>query len=649
MARQRRLLASRVITAACLLTALATPAAAEWKRLDTPNFVVVGDVSAGDLSAIARKFEGFRDSLSRVLASGATATAVPTLVMVFPSNSAFTPFKPRVNGKPVEVNGLVMPRQDANYIAIVRDLDENSMRIVFHEYAHLLISNLSGLVPVWLNEGLAELYSTFEMVPAGREVLVGKPVPSHIERINGRGQLALEEILKVTRDSPLYNEGDRRSTFYAQSWALTHLILLGKPPRRDKLGAYLERLAVGAPEMDAWQQAFGADRMDRELSAYTGRSEFNAYRFASAWKPATFDSAQVAPMHRADAEALLANFLAQQQRSDEALQRLDALPPADANRPWVTLVRAVLESTRPDGSATKRLAGLDPAGDWLLGYFAGSALAEAIENRRGSGPIPDDAAVTRFFQIALKGGREIPNVLARTLTLELLKGERPSDQTMLLFQRALRLSPGRSDYVLLYARALAQRGSYTAATALARTLTVPGHPPHVREAAQRAMDGLLDEQKAEAAKSAASAKRDIDAEPPAADTRETADAPRGVQSVFRTIGEGEQRFEGNASAAGVHRSRGGVSRHDPRRTDGRSRADHGTGRIHHLSRRCVGQHQLRHAEGADAGLCHVAAGHRRQDPARRDCGRVSAQAGIIGIFRLQAEGMVSLYRNDNRR
>ncbi len=544
MARQRRLLASRVITAACLLTALATPAAAEWKRLDTPNFVVVGDVSAGDLSTIARKFEAFRDSLSRVLASGATATAVPTLVMVFPSNSAFTPFKPRVNGKPVEVTGLVMPRQDANYIAIVRDLDENSMRIVFHEYAHLLISNLSGLVPVWLNEGLAELYSTFEMVPAGREVLVGKPVPSHIERLNGRGQLPLEEILKVTHDSPLYNEGDRRSTFYAQSWALTHLILLGKPPRRDKLGAYLERLGVGAPEMDAWQEAFGADRMDRELSAYTGRSEFNAYRFASASKPGTFDAAQVAPMHGADAEALLANFLAQQQRSDEALQRLDALPPADANRPWVTLVRAVLESTRPDGTATKRLAGLDPAGDWLLGYFAGSALAEAIENRRGSGPIPDDAAVTRFFQIALKGGREIPNVLARTLTLELLKGERPSDQTMLLFQRALRLSPGRSDYVLLYARALAQRGSYTAATALARTLTVPGHPPHVREAAQRAIDGLLDEQKAEAAKSAPSAKRDIAAEPPAADTRETADAPRGVEAVFRTLGEGEQRFEG---------------------------------------------------------------------------------------------------------
>jgi len=544
MARQRRLLALRVITAACLLTALATPAAAEWKRLDTPNFVVVGDVSVGDLRTIARKFEAFRDTLSRVLAPGATGSAVPTLVMVFPSNSALTPFKPRFNGKPVDATGSFLPRQDANYIAIVRDLDENSMRLVFHEYAHLLISNLSGVVPVWLNEGLAELYSTFEVMPSGREVLVGKPVPSHVERLNERGQLPLDEILKVTRDSPLYDEGDRRSRFYAQSWGLTHLILLGKPPRREKLGTYLERLVVGASEMDAWQQAFGADRMDRELNAYTGSSAFNGYRFAFAEKPGTFDAAKVAPMHGADAEALLANFLVQQQRNDEAQQRLDALPAADANRAWVTLVRSVLESTRPDGSATKRLAGLDPAGDWLLGYVAGSALAEAIENRRGAGPLQDDAAVARFFQAAVTGGREIPNVLARTLTLELLKGERPSDQTMLAFQRALRLTPGRSDYLFLYARALAQRGSYPAATALVRTLTVPGHPPDVREAAQRALDGLLDAQKAETAKSAAPANRDIAAETPAADARETADAPRGVQSVFRTLGEGEQRFEG---------------------------------------------------------------------------------------------------------
>jgi hypothetical protein len=543
MVRLQRVFASLCITAVVLTGALAAPAAAEWKRLDSPNFVVVGDVGAGDLKNIARRFEAFRETLSLVLTPAATATAVPTVVMVFPSDSAFTPFKPRYNGKPVGMTGLFMPRQDANYIAIVRDLNENAMRGVFHEYAHLLISNISDVVPVWLNEGLAEFHSTLDVTPDGREVLIGKAVPGHVQLLNGQRLLPLEELVKIKQDSPLYNEGERRSTFYAQSWGLTHLILLGQPPRRDKLAAYLDRLASGTPELDAWQGAFGADRMDRELNEYTGRSAFTAYRIKFPEKLGTFDNAAVTPMHPADAEAVLANFLVQQQRNDEALQRLDRLPPADANRPWVNLVRGMLESTRADDSATKRLSGLDPADDWLLAYLAGSTLAEAIENRRGSAQAADEATVKRLFQVAAKSGREIPNMLARTLTLELLKGERPSDQTMLAFQRGLKLSPGRTDYLFLYARAHAQRSSYPSAIALLRTLTGNGHPPNVREEAQRALQSLEQAQRAAAAAEAA----DRDAASAAASRdRETDGAaqPGAVQHVFRRLEQGEQRFEG---------------------------------------------------------------------------------------------------------
>ena len=205
------------------------------------------------------------------------------------------------------------------------------MRGVFHEYAHLLISNISDVVPVWLNEGLAEFHSTLDVTPDGREVLIGKAVPGHVQLLNGQRLLPLEELLKIKQDSPLYNEGERRLTFYAQSWGLTHLILLGQPPRRDKLAAYLDRLASGTPDLDL-AGAFGADRIDRELNEYTGRSAFTAYRIKFPEKLGTFDNAAVTPMHPADAEAVLANFLVQQ-RNDEALQRLDGLPPADANRP----------------------------------------------------------------------------------------------------------------------------------------------------------------------------------------------------------------------------------------------------------------------------------------------------------------------------
>ena len=88
--------------AAFLFAGVAT-ARAEWRRLDSPNFVVVGDVGAADLREITRRFESFREVLARVLTEKAVATAVPTVVLVFPSDRAFTPFKPKFNGKPVEL------------------------------------------------------------------------------------------------------------------------------------------------------------------------------------------------------------------------------------------------------------------------------------------------------------------------------------------------------------------------------------------------------------------------------------------------------------------------------------------------------------------------------------------------------------------
>ena len=267
---RRRIVAS-IVAAVLFAGSLADPVFAEWRRIDSPNFVVVGDVSAGELREIARRFESFREVLARVLTERFIASAVPTVVVVFPSDRAFTPFKPKFNGKTIELSGLFLPRRDVNYIAMVRDWDEDTMRVVFHEYSHLITSNIAGNVPVWLNEGLAEFYSTFQLV-GDREAMIGRPVPGHLQRLNQHALLSLEELLNVKHDSPLYNEGDRRSIFYAQSWALTHLLLVSQPPRRDKLGAYVASVDDGAPPLEAWQRAFAADRIDRELQNYIRRS-----------------------------------------------------------------------------------------------------------------------------------------------------------------------------------------------------------------------------------------------------------------------------------------------------------------------------------------------------------------------------------------
>ena len=541
---RRRIVAS-IVAAVLFAGSLADPVFAEWRRIDSRNLVVVGDVSAGELREIARRFESFRDVLARVLTERFIASAVPTVVVVFPSDRAFTPFKPKFNGKTIELSGLFLPRRDVNYIAMVRDWDEDTMRVVFHEYSHLITSNIAGNVPVWLNEGLAEFYSTFQLV-GDREAMIGRPVPGHLQRLNQHALLSLEELLNVKHDSPLYNEGDRRSIFYAQSWALTHLLLVSQPPRRDKLGAYVASVDDGAPPLEAWQRAFAADRIDRELQNYIRRSIFNVFRFRFTDKTTSFDGAAV-PMAAADAEAFLAHLLVQQQREDEAIERLDrAASPAAG---WPAVVRAGIAASRDDkAGAAKALLGLPAGSDWLTAYFAGVTLADLASGGRDALPAAEYQAARSYFDAAQKGRSEIPNAMARRVLLELRNTPTPSPEALETIQRARALAPGREDYVFLNAQVLAQMDRYPQAAALLRSLAASTSRPEVRESATSVLRQIDDLQRRRAAAAtrgpAGTSPEPGGASALASSTAPTAGGGRFVPS-FRKVGPGEERVEGD--------------------------------------------------------------------------------------------------------
>ena len=100
-------------------------------------------------------------------------------------------------------------------------------------------------MPLWLNEGLAEFYSTFELV-GDREALLGRPVPGHLEQLNQRTLLPLEELLNVKARLPAVQR--RRSAV-----VVLRAIMGADPPaagrpasRRDKLAAYVASLDAGS-------------------------------------------------------------------------------------------------------------------------------------------------------------------------------------------------------------------------------------------------------------------------------------------------------------------------------------------------------------------------------------------------------------------
>jgi hypothetical protein len=191
------------LMAACLAvsTGFATApveAAAKWTQLQSENFLFVGDASEGQIRRVAERLEQFRDVLLMVLPRASGQSAVPTIVMVFDQDRSMTPVRPVFRGRPIEVGGYFQAGEDVNYIVLNAENLEFAVPAIFHEYAHFLISENQGRVPVWVNEGLAELYATFErMDDDGRRVIIGRAAGHHLALLKSSTLMPVRELVAV--------------------------------------------------------------------------------------------------------------------------------------------------------------------------------------------------------------------------------------------------------------------------------------------------------------------------------------------------------------------------------------------------------------------------------------------------------------------
>src|SRR5580704_3524251 len=185
-----------------------------WAEARTAHFIVYSSGPAREIAKIAARLEQFHQAYG-LLAGADAVVSPPVTVIVFPDHAAMKPYLPLYNGKPSTIAGFF--HHGANEDMIVLSLhgtNEVSLQTIFHEYAHLLFRHNQNIWPIWLNEGMAEIYSTFEST--GRGVRLGLPLEHHL-RLLQQGQLMpLRELLTVKADSPQYNESDRQGVFYAE-------------------------------------------------------------------------------------------------------------------------------------------------------------------------------------------------------------------------------------------------------------------------------------------------------------------------------------------------------------------------------------------------------------------------------------------------
>ncbi len=550
-----------------------SPAAAKWLRLRSPHFVVIGDAGERELRQVAERVEGFREALRRALPNATVATPVPTTIIVFGSDAAFTPFKPLVNGKPMErVGGFFQPGDDANHIVMSLESGERAYRIIFHEYTHALLSATVGSVPVWMNEGLAEVYSTFKDRDGGKAATIGIAPPEHVSDIRQGALLPLEQLMAVGRDSPIYNEGRRRGMFYAQSWALTHYLLFGNQARRDQFPKYLDLLERGTPIPDAFRQAFECEprALEGELRTYARQFTMNVLNlsFGESFKLAARLSAE--PISEAEAHFYTAELLARSGRTDDARARIERGLQAEPGSPrgLAAMGRLHLRDNRPEEGLPllERAASLLPDDAAVAATFA-RALMEQFRLRAPTSADDADALARTRAALARAAALDPEDayVIAMQGYVEHLDGSHP-DRARAFYLRAIAQAPAREDYRLMLAQVLIAEKNFTGAQMLLGPLVARGSDQDVRESARRLLARTAPEAPPPVAPEidAGSAGRTTDA--PASDsTRTSAPAPAGGSSggsgtanpapayaadgtvyrlMLRDVGAGEMRVAG---------------------------------------------------------------------------------------------------------
>jgi len=273
-------LAARRLTALILFCLVARPAEAlprakqRWIEIDTTHFNLISNASEQKTRSIATDLENFMAVLEGLIGHE-LKSPLPSTVYVFKNDSAFKTYKPLWEGKPANVAGYFQKRVDGNVIAVNGDQRLEAVGVLYHELMHYVMSSNYLPVPLWVSEGLAELYSTFEV---GKEqVYVGKPVASHVFWLRDRSLIPLAEFFAIDTSSPGYNEGNRQGSFYAQSWLLIHYLLLSTDEqRRTHLFEFLDLGRRGVSVEEAFRRSFGIAYRDleRELQKYARLGKF---------------------------------------------------------------------------------------------------------------------------------------------------------------------------------------------------------------------------------------------------------------------------------------------------------------------------------------------------------------------------------------
>lgn len=351
-----------------------------WVEVRSPHFIVVSDAGEKAARGVAAAGESFRGAFPAIRPGARVDAGRPVVILAIQDAALLRELLPGFaeTAGGARPSGLFAAGEERHYVAVqVGHAGADSYHSLYHEYVHLLNRLNFPRLPVWLNEGLAEVYAGAVGDAATAE---RRPLDEPHLRALGRGpRLPLTTLLTVDHASPHYREAGKALRFYAESWALTHLLLVGSDARRGQLDAFIALLARGVPDLEAARQSFAdLGRLEQELAEYTRRPAFRSIAVPAPAGPeaSSFAARELAP---AEVLAVRGDFLLHTHRPAEAraalLEALQADPRLAAAQEALGHL-ALLEDKRSEALRRFRQAVETGSRSYLSHYYAAMLLAE---------------------------------------------------------------------------------------------------------------------------------------------------------------------------------------------------------------------------------------------------------------------------------
>jgi tetratricopeptide (TPR) repeat protein len=254
----------------------------KWRRYQSANFELFSRIREVESREMLHNLELLR-AVFLDFFNLKERRRLEVTVYLFKSEKDYRTYGSETFGSKHRFNGFYLAGTDRAIIYLIPGENEKITRqLIFHEYIHHLFRVTEQNPPPWLNEGMAELFSTVE--PKAGKLEFGQPIVGRLWQLQEEKLLPLENLFGVDRNSPIFRQGEHTGLFYAESWLLLHYLYFGDSKiepdkRRQFIGHVLANdYRNAAAQRAGFQSVFGMDYRDMlgRLEAYLRSGRYHS-------------------------------------------------------------------------------------------------------------------------------------------------------------------------------------------------------------------------------------------------------------------------------------------------------------------------------------------------------------------------------------